>query len=911
MRASTNIDLKNRKAYELTDFRGVDFSSPVSKVSPTRATTMRNMICEGGINHKRPGWERLFQIPITAKSGEEYGGRINGIFPYGDHLVVHSGKHLYKVQINADGVYEATHIMQVEDRKSQGFYQGWALFVVGCGGGMFRWNGYKFEKVFDNAYIPTTTISIDADSVVDTVRETLEGVNLMTGWRKNKMRVSSGLTKDKYAWTVDTGRIGVYAYATDGEYYICTGGNQYKQVSVTIDTVSNGKLVQIKLETPASNYSNISLHVANLTVKYVREYRTNQLVADQNEANIRADTSSVELLGNETTVTGFGKGDVVGYVNYESGRIILGKKYNTATHTNSEDDYLDVTISEIVPGSFGEDCIQAQFYCLDKDKYDAQHKCDANGCQFGTLFGVDGSNDTLFLSGNPEYPNMEYHSAPGDFTYFPDRNYTVYGSTDVPIVGYGRVSDTILAVFKKENYKEPTVYYRTGEYKTIDGNLQEIYPITAGAMGKGIVSRHGCAYFHGDPLILTSEGVYGLSLGSNIAVNERYAKERSANIRKKLVKADLENAVGIVYGDRYYLATGNECYVADSRNKFSQNDSYGYEWWYWDNIPARVWAVVDGELWFGTEDGSVCRFDNQYTDRTHISTKAGDLSIDVTTGHITFKQSLPIRDDMLFRWLTDNIYSVVAEDCTVSDGMILSTEEEIMHIHDGTEVYAKEVGSSGLTQNTKYYICNIDRGELTYQLRDKSGNVISLASGGFSLHEKISQKTLYVRDCDDTGKIFRLAAYEGGPALTLSYYLSSAPSSPLAIVTDAQNVVAEWCTPALDFGTNMHVKTLLRMTIAAEPVPHGKVVFGYETRTASRMMARMVDAQSVGGFSLEDFSFEDFSFNTDFAGSYTVRCNERNFNYIMFHIKSDSATDCAVSGLSVLYKINRSNKGVK
>lgn len=902
MRASTNIDLKNRKAYELTDFRGVDFSSPVSKVSPTRATTMRNMICEGGINHKRPGWERLFQIS---------NGQIYGIFPYKDHMLVHCGDRIFKVTYSNTKGYVAESKMVISEEVptganlSQGFYQDGFLYIIGCGY-FLRWDGKSLKRVFDNAYIPTTTISIDADAVTDTVRATLDDVNLLTGWRKNKMHTSSDLTLENYVWTVDSGSIGCIDTNS-------TVVGNYFPVTVTIDTLYDNELVRIVLKTPENDYTNVQAKVGNLTAQYIRKVRMERttIKVAQSDGTSHEETSVVAVLGVDVVIKGttgenIQETDVLGYVDYAKGKIHLGKMF----YFGEKAEYKDTPKFTITAPTAGEDNIEVLFYRMDYDQYNNLYT-GIDACKFGTVFGVNGQNDTLFLSGNPYNPNMEYHSAPGDFTYFPDRNYTVYGSTDVPIVGYGRVSDTVLAVFKKENYKEPTVYYRTGEYKTIDGNLQEIYPITAGAMGKGIVSRHGCAYFHGDPLILTSEGVYGLSLGSNIAVNERYAKERSANIRKKLVKANLENAVGIVYGDRYYLATGNECYVADSRNKFSQNDSYGYEWWYWDNIPARVWAVVDGELWFGTEDGSVCRFDDQYTDRTHISTKAGDLSIDVTIGRITFKQSLPIRDGMPFRWLTDNIYYVVADECTVSNGMILSTEEEIMHIHDGTEVYAKEVGSSGLTQNTKYYICNIDRGELTYQLRDKSGNVISLASGGFSIHGKISQKTLYVRDCDDTGKTFRLAAYAGGPALTLSYYLSSTPSNPLAIVTDAQNVVAEWCTPALDFGTNMHVKTLLRMTIAAEPVPHGKVVFGYETRTASRMMARMVDAQSVGGFSLEDFSFEDFSFNTDFAGSYTVRCNERNFNYIMFHIKSDSATDCAVSGLSVLYKINRSNKGVK
>jgi len=73
----------------------------------------------------------------------------------------------------------------------------------------------------------------------------------------------------------------------------------------------------------------------------------------------------------------------------------------------------------------------------------------------------------------------------------------------------------------------------------------------------------------------------------------------------------------------------------------------------------------------------------------------------------------------------------------------------------------------------------------------------------------------------------------------------------------------------------------------------------------------LYDKRGGDRFSFEDFSFNAFSFDTGFANSYSVRCNERNFNYILFRFLSDDDGDCAVSDFSVVYKINRENKGVR
>lgn len=52
MRASTNISLKTRRTLQLSDFKGVDFSSSALSVRRDRASNMRNFINEYGVNKK-------------------------------------------------------------------------------------------------------------------------------------------------------------------------------------------------------------------------------------------------------------------------------------------------------------------------------------------------------------------------------------------------------------------------------------------------------------------------------------------------------------------------------------------------------------------------------------------------------------------------------------------------------------------------------------------------------------------------------------------------------------------------------------------------------------------------------------------------------------------------------------------
>lgn len=242
-------------------------------------------------------------------------------------------------------------------------------------------------------------------------------------------------------------------------------------------------------------------------------------------------------------------------------------------------------------------------------KDSTENKNRINKCNIATLFGYDGNNNRIFVTGNPEFPNWDFHCEQDDPTYWPDENFTKIGTE--PIIGYLRLSNGSLSIHKKQSDTDCTVYYRTSNM--LDN--QEVFPLKSGVKNVGCISKYCNCNLENDPLFLSDQGVYAC-IGDN---DEKYAQQRSYYVNGKLKKEEnLENAVAISFLGKYYLAINNHVYIADNRYKSypknANTEQYQYEWWYWENLPVRVFFSWNSELYFGTDDGKLCKFNNKYLD---------------------------------------------------------------------------------------------------------------------------------------------------------------------------------------------------------------------------------------------------------------------------------------------------------
>lgn len=914
MRARTNIALKNRYTATLTDFKGVDLNTSPLRVAPNRASSMKNFICDNGILHKRPGWEEQFRI--FERIEWDCGGylptevhvvqKIHGVFPFyegaNEILLIHAGDgnghgYIYRAQ-KTNGKWNCERLNKkdsyLDENRASCFYSDGKAYIVGCG--EFLCYGrhtdsfdYTLLRAEEFGKAPVTTIGIGGSEG----QSSHELVNKLTRKRINTV-------------------VGFKGEVDDGAYKTCEW--EFKL---------DGK-VGARSEVLIEGYGHIG------EGENFKHY-TFRLVG-----KCESGSGKIEL-----------KGEVLGWEG--KGTFEIPDKSgipNTFVDSTYDDFILSGYVDEdrctihldfIAPPVDNEANISVTFAAVkDYDDYFAQES------RFGTTFGVNGSNDRLFLAGNPHYPNMDFWSEANDFTYFPDTNKMEVGSADTAIKGYARLSDTTLAVLKEEKAGEPTIFYRTGAEKHDTANLKydAYFPVAAGIAGDGIVNHHAGATLAGDVMVLTRSGVRALVLSSNVASGERYMHERSRPIYRELANSgELHNAAGIVYRNRYYLALPDvgKCYVADAHYKaaFDGSTDYNYEWWVWDNVHATCFAEYGDQLLFGTPDGRICTFvEGTFADRTFTELSAGNLLCNDCGGLIYNTELKPQPNDRVM--LEGGVYASLATVKRNENGTIVL--DDASKLADGQVVYADTVGESGLTLETPYIVDEIDVVEKTFTLYQvirkgasyEKGSAVSLKGVDFRLLEKLDGEELFVALSDQDGDgvydeglnkhddekqdFFVARGYnvdEDGKKIWNKIFLTTynkATATWTGRYVHVSPVRAEWVTPVMDFGTNASAKTLLGITVATEPGIGGLVTFGYETR---RQLGSMAVPVGGDGFDFSGLDFNNFSFDASFACSYTRRMNLRNFNFIVFRFGSDVDRDCAVSGVTLQYKINRKNLGVR
>lgn len=244
-----------------------------------------------------------------------------------------------------------------------------------------------------------------------------------------------------------------------------------------------------------------------------------------------------------------------------------------------------------------------------------ENKSQVNKCDIMCVYGYAGANNRVFLSGNPDYANIVMYSYFEDLTYIPVENVIKIGLEVVPITGFAKLNNGKLAVLKDVSDTDSTIFY-VG-YGTYNGN--EVFPLEGSTKGEGNIGKHAHDTLINEPLILSQNGIFALNTAS--LSDERYVYHKSYYIDNKLKReSNLKDAIGIVNDGKYFLAINDHVYVADSRFKSSSINSkysdYQYEWFYWINIPVRVWFVWNNELYFGDKYGNICKFRNDTdTDR--------------------------------------------------------------------------------------------------------------------------------------------------------------------------------------------------------------------------------------------------------------------------------------------------------
>ena len=241
-----------------------------------------------------------------------------------------------------------------------------------------------------------------------------------------------------------------------------------------------------------------------------------------------------------------------------------------------------------------------------------------NHCTIGAMFGVNGANDRLFVSGNPDqgtdsggnlytYINCDWFSQQYDPTYFADTWYSKLGSDTSAIMGYSIINN-YLAAHKDYNEMSQSILIREGDL--VDD--QPVFKLINTLQGAGAISKYCFSYLATEPVFLTRLGVFAVT--AQDITGEKYAQDRSYYLEGKLLKeSNLSNAFAYTWKDYYILGINNHLYILDGLQPMHTDRSRPYATrqyagFYFTNVPASCFFEIDGELYFGSNNGHVYKW---------------------------------------------------------------------------------------------------------------------------------------------------------------------------------------------------------------------------------------------------------------------------------------------------------------
>lgn len=270
-----------------------------------------------------------------------------------------------------------------------------------------------------------------------------------------------------------------------------------------------------------------------------------------------------------------------------------------------------------------------------------------NHCTIGILFGVNGANDRLFVSGNPDmgenkdgelysFINYDWFSQQYDPTYFGDTWYAKLGADSSAIMGYSIINN-YLATHKDYHEEYQSVLIREGNL--VEG--QPSFKLINTLQGTGAISKYAFSYLATEPVFLSSLGIYAIT--AQDVTGEKYAQNRSYYLEGKLLaEPGLEDAHSISWKDYYILAINDHLYILDGLQPIRTDRSRPYATrqyagFYFENVPASALFTIDNELYFGTTDGKIMKWYTEEKDTTSYNDNGEPITCVWETSDISEK----------------------------------------------------------------------------------------------------------------------------------------------------------------------------------------------------------------------------------------------------------------------------------
>lgn len=325
-----------------------------------------------------------------------------------------------------------------------------------------------------------------------------------------------------------------------------------------------------------------------------------------------------------------------------------------------------------------------------------------NKCTKALLF-----DNRMFFTGNPDFPNAVFHSELNNPAYISDLSYYEDGSSDSSITGM-TVGNNVLWIFKNLDQNNANVFYHE---PTLDLEHGKIYPTKQGNVSVGCYVDS--TNFQDDIVYLSRYGLEGIS--TEKIDSKQAIAHRSFMVDVKMTNENnYKDAMMTEYQGYLLILVNGKIYLADSRQKYANLDSFGYEWFYWDftDINPILLKEYNDKLYIGTDNGSI-----------FILEGTNDNGKTIISYWTTPMDNFGYNNQLK----TTNKRGGIAKIKTIPNGLI-----KIAKRTDKSEEYkfVTKKSSNGFTFNNmnfaNFSFITTDKSYLIYKIKEKKVNEMSL-----------------------------------------------------------------------------------------------------------------------------------------------------------------------------------------
>lgn len=290
---------------------------------------------------------------------------------------------------------------------------------------------------------------------------------------------------------------------------------------------------------------------------------------------------------------------------------IDGTEYLGGFETMPDKGIVKFTTAPKTPATDGQDNVVIQFKKTVAGYRERIEKC--------TLLEV--FDNRIFFSGNPEHPNILWHSSLEDPSYCSDLDYYEEG-TDESAVKAIVAGNNAIWVMKEPSQANTTIFYHN---PTIDSDYGKIYPSVHSSINAGCVAT-GINF--NDTICFFSE--IGLEAITGDVTTEQVITHISTYIDNKLLnEKNYKNLILAEYLGYLFIIIDNHIYLADSRARSTINGRSEFEYYYWQLDKNITNALVDNGVLYLCSNNEIYTLTNEKEDReveSHWTTKNDEFN---------------------------------------------------------------------------------------------------------------------------------------------------------------------------------------------------------------------------------------------------------------------------------------------